>query len=283
MNPHEDEEAKNVDKSARRPSFVSQAAQYAEFVADHIEELDLHDTISLERREEQPYHDMISVRRIHNDTIFPYHTGSFCQWFAQKQTDPITRENLSYIAPFVQFKRDCLQRFSHIKTLDVTPEFLQQLASHWWQNCIKPLDQKGEQNQNVTDLARAFVDLHTLERMHLIHVDVDVEDTETLLMKYPVGTWLLRTSKMPNIIPYSEVFTVSGRSLERVVHNRMVYIYGVGYYRWNYSARPTRFVDMFTDKVLQPPVYVCLVDCISAMFRLWAPGNMLISADIMEQ
>ena len=251
-----------------------ESKEYAKLVADPVEEL-----IPLNSEvltpESTAYHAVVSVRRKY-DTLFPCSTAALSQWFSQKQSDP----NLGYLAPYVQFKQHCLKRFPAICMLDVTPEFLNQIATHWWQDCIKPLDAEAGSNPHIIELSRAFVDLPTLQRLYMIHRNLDVEEAEKLLLQKPVGTWLLR--EMPNTIPFSSVFTISGRSLERVVHNRFIYIYGVGYYRWNYTTRPVRFVDMFAEQVPQAPQYVCLIDCLSAMFRLWAPANMLISADNME-
>jgi len=266
--------------------YVPERVQYQTFVSDHKDELDLAEPISLERRNEQPYHEICLVRRLGNDMVFPYNTPMLLGWYEQKKIEPNTRENLEHLQTYINYKKMCWQQFSHILTSQVTPEFLLAVAQNWWSQVLKTsqdepvaLQQNGygaipvqeETPEYITNRAKAFLDLDTLVRAGFVHQGMTSAEAAALLQQKPIGTWIVRHSSQHGAMPHTDIFSCSYACHDTVRHTRFLIVRGVGIYQCNDDAVPSTFKALFEARGKKPPEYACLVDVLLATLRRWSP------------
>jgi len=257
-------------KIIARPAFLPKRQQYASIVSSHLGELDLSDTITLERYQDQPYHEILPIRRYLADQIFPYNTSLLAAWVEKNVTDPVTREDLSYVLPRIRQRKQWLVKYSDIKTKDVTPSFLDTAAREYFNTDIK---QSLDLSKSLTDRARAFVDLPTLERIGILFPDLDANSAEQLLLQSNgyLQThslrWLIRKSSQHTStrMPYCDVFTVSFLVPPKVMHFRYILVHGVGVYSIDWTSNITSFSALQQSlqsgaKTVLPPTFLTVID-----------------------
>jgi hypothetical protein len=210
---------------------------------NHANELDLADYIDPSKRDEQPYHSVIQVRRWHTDQTMPYNTDYFLKWYANQRIDPQNRQPLDHLKNLVFHKKTCWKLYSDVMTKDVTQDFLEGIARMWLHD---------QNDMEMESKFLSFVDLHTLQSIGVIH-DADLVRCRDLLSAEPAGSWLIRHTTAQWEMPNCQVFTISQKLDEdSLVHHRYLDVHGAGVYEWNSAEKPKKFKDMFPGAVYPP-------------------------------
>ena len=236
--------------------------RYLTLMDSHQGQLDLYDTISVDRRRTDGFHDVILIRRYLNDAVFPYHTDFFIRHYITNSTDPVTREDLSHVWQYVAYKRMCWENFGHVKTTDVTPDYRMAVAKLWREQPDDPAALRA---------ARAFVDLHTLQQIGFIQ-PLNADEAVRILTGKPEGSWMIRhtTNAWPmknvDVFSVSVVKTMPSSSPERenlgprVIHHRYAHLYGAGVFEWCSPNRPASLREMYPDHSIPEPVFATPFD-----------------------
>jgi hypothetical protein len=223
--------------------FDSDEAVCFRTLQHHADELDLADYIDPSKRDEQPYHSVIQVRRWLTDQTMPYNTEYFLRWYAEHRVDPQNRQPLDHLKNLVFHKKMCWKLYSDVLTKDVTQDFLEGIAQMWLQD---------RNDMELESKFLSFVDLRTLQSIGVIH-DADIDRCRIILDDEPAGSWLIRHTSARWEMPNCQVFTISQKLDDRsLVHHRYLDIYGAGVYEWTSDAKPTKFKDMFPNAAYPP-------------------------------
>lgn len=174
----------NVYTNTNSHGFDSRENMYTSVIMENDGTMGLADVIDYKEYKNETVHHYIRIRRL-NGTIGIYETDALYTWVIEhKGKDPITREDLSHQHNRIRDKKRWRDLYREMKTSDITLEFKQQVLDDY-------LEDAG--NTEVTEKARAFVDIATFDSMGLIHKDLNIDDTIKLVSTNR-GRWLMRMS-----------------------------------------------------------------------------------------
>lgn len=252
--------------------YEPKQAVYGKVVARHADELDLFDTIDVERYQGQPVHEVVTLRKMGNDDLFPYHTPTLYTWVQNNPTDPLTRESLAYVVPRINEKYKWMQMFREIRPHNVTPEFVDLSLTQWWMTFDDTgvaVEMSAAHREYVREQARAFVDLNALERNKMLWPSTDLEGARALLADKP-NCWMLRKSSrhQDGRMPASEVFTLSmhNKQADGSWNCRLINVCGVGLYMVG-SESISSFAAFNPQR--RPPDFICVVDALEYLMRAY--------------
>jgi len=224
----------------------------------------------------------IRIRRMENDELFPYDASIFIPWYDNSPTDPVTREDLSYIEGRVQLKKECLlycdQDFLH-RTFGSTvlqSKLFKELMrvgclQHYASNYVLPL--------------RVCIDPKSLEDAGYLW-NIDCNTAAERLVNMPPKTWLIRRSSPKNnesLMKNAELVTLSRRTFVNlptstlcpskikhpVSHTRYLHAIGVGWYPASFNIEnATSFLRFVTENEMKMvPSYSSFIDLIDSYRR----------------
>lgn len=228
----------------------------------------------------------IRIRRLQNDELFPYDAATFLNWYEQFQTDPVTREDLSYIANRVKLKHERLLYFD--KDLLYRIFCSTSLQKELFQELVRVGSLKWFSSQYLLPL-RVCIDPKSLEDIGYLW-DLDCSGAEALLKNKPSRTWLIRRSSTKNtecLMKNAELVTISRRKMvpisstdtclnitqpkyrdchTLVFHARFLHVIGVGWYSASVNLRSaSSFLRFVTEMNIQmEPSYSCFIDLIDS-------------------
>jgi hypothetical protein len=165
--------------------FDTRENGYLTCIQDHDGSMGLLDVIDHKEYENEGVHYYIRIRRS-NGTIGLYETDALYTWVIDNNgTDPLTRENIWYQKSRLIAKKLWRTLYCDMKTSDITVEFKQQCLTDY-------LNNTGD--ENITQKARAFVDIATFESSGFIHQNMSFSETTKYTESRP--GWLLRMSSV---------------------------------------------------------------------------------------
>lgn len=250
--------------------FRNRTDVYTALEEEHTGENNLYETIQGGTISNKAYHATTVIRRIANDTIYPYDTDYIYKWLSRSPTDPYTREDLSYTLSRVREKHHWLSLFPDITTEMVTPEFKKNLLTQWMDRCKTHANTFDEFHEK----ARAFVDVSSLETAGYLIVS-SFEESNELLPKFSkekgnVPVWMIRKSSFHNkIMPHAEVFTIcffipkSGDNHVTVKHVRFMCVDGVGIFR----GTTYKSFKALSQKRRCKPDNLCVIDILMSFVK----------------
>lgn len=126
-----------------------------------------------------------------------------------------------------------------------------------------------------------FMNISSWDRLGFIH-DLNVEQSRSILMTKPVGSWLLRKSSRSTQSTFRTVFTISTRvSQIEVYHVRFVLMHGIGLYSLTcafFGADRTymtdaeldeqQFANMISTLRHSTPIFVCITEMLQHLDSL---------------
>lgn len=164
--------------------FDSRENMYINSITENDGTMGLCDVIDHKEYKKESAHHYIRIRRS-NGTIGIYESDALYTWVIEHNgRDPITRDDLSHQHNRIRAKKRWYDLFKEIKTFDITIEFKQKILLDYL---------KDSSNPELTEKARAFVDIATFDSLGLIHKDLDINSTSKFL-RINKGKWLMRMS-----------------------------------------------------------------------------------------
>ncbi|MHC4468929.1 MAG: hypothetical protein ACYSUZ_06120 [Planctomycetota bacterium] len=225
--------------------FSSRDDMYSKMIKEHDGVMALSDEI--DAKEDYHPHHLIRIRRCNHKSGL-YETEALAQWFEIKQTDPNTREDISFHGPRLRAKLKWLQMFPNVtfsnlknKIVDMVHEFI-----------------TDAHVSVIRERARAFCDIEAFDRAGLIHdaktgFDMFKQKEERFPRNH---TWLLRFSSKhnsPDLVKNSRVVVIM---LASGFQYRICEMDGLGFafYNGNKIEKP----QDITNKL-----FPCFVDAVS--------------------
>lgn len=211
--------------------FPSHQQLYRRTVERHDQELNLVDEIDASLFETTTPHDIFLVRNGQNDELFPFNASAFLRWFDLHATHPLTREDLSYLADRIDFKKRCLRDLPVRLFAEVTPAFLADLLHRWdqWMSSL-PRALSSDDERFFLE-CQAYLNEATLEEHHWIHPALTLEQTRSLLGPLPPGSWLLRrSSQHTQILKNASILVLAFKTPLQVKQCRLLHVQAVGWF-----------------------------------------------------
>ena len=203
---------------------------------------------------------VIFIRRIENDNLFPYDSETFIRWWHSSPVDPMTMEDLSYISDVISLKEHECMYMPNVNIQEVTQEFRKQLLEKYIKENLP-----GKNLQFLTQ-CRSLIDVATLKHCNYIH-HMDFDECKTYLESHESRAWLIRKSSVHKIMPNSEciVFAINDDGV--IKQFRWLHVFGVGWYlcRGDSGRYMNTFKNFYEAIGQKNPRYVCLVDIIHGM------------------
>ena len=146
-----------------------------------------------------------------NDELFPYDASVFTIWYDNSQTDPMTREDLSYIEERVKLKKEgllyCDQKLLHriFESPVLQSRLFEELMNA---GCLEYY------HSNYRLPLRMCIDPKSLEDAGYLW-NIDCETSSELLVNTPPKTWLIRRTSPKNnetLMKNAEIVTFSRRN-----------------------------------------------------------------------
>ncbi len=211
---------------------------------------------------------IIRIRRIQNDELFPYDSAFFVEWYKDNKIDPCTREDLSYIESRVELKQECLHYFDRTFLREAFSSMKHQIMM------FKTLIRAGSLDLFPTMQLlplRACVDPLTLEYGHYLF-NIDFEKSKSVLQSAPIGSWIIRRSspcndkslmKNAELVSFSRIGKRPTSGDKFISHHRFIHVDGVGWYQANRNLSNTcSFAIFLTGQKSKLPIASCFVDLI---------------------
>jgi hypothetical protein len=226
-------EDSNYATVRRTSTWKSTPSLYSSIVDDHDGEFDLSTDIEAKDVSTMDLHGVIRIRKLHNDSLFPFDARTFIQWFETNPTDPHTREDLSYLRNRVGFKKKCLATFPDKKIDQLDEHYRKNLTTHTLEILRKkvvgtPLD---DAEKLVLLEGRSFVDIASLEESGYVWTTLGYHQTTATLQNKPVRSWILRkSSRHDNLMPNAEIIVIAFKCSHGTKQRRCVFVHGVGWY-----------------------------------------------------
>lgn len=214
--------------------FSSSRTEYQKVVKKHDNECDIADILQSDLFDTYDQNNMIRIRNMQNEELFPFNATAFIRWFEQNPTHPLTRENLSYLTERVKFKKQCMETLPLHHFIDITTEFTMGLVNR----LFILLTKKYSENQELTSEesiammeCKAYTDISTWEECGLVFKNLDFTQTTAKLTNEPDGSWLIRkSSQHQNIMKNAEIVVLATKCLGQIYQSRLLYVYGVGWF-----------------------------------------------------
>lgn len=222
--------------------------QMGAFNLDHVLQLsDAENTKKLTRN----MLTLIRIRRLHTDELFPYDAVTFTTWYSMGNTrDPVTQEDLRYIADRVYFKMQCLAYPNRELLMQyiLSPSLRKEI----FLNFLESYESLSDYPKSHLVPLRMSVTLDTVHAAGYAHVDV--RTNEQISERFASGretnsamagetVWLMRPSNSLDsssssssggatpLMRNSTVLTFSRRTPDRtIMHTRYIFINGIGWY-----------------------------------------------------
>lgn len=241
-------EGKNgkIDKRTKL-NFYSDTIDYNQGSFDLVEEL-------VSFKPEESVFKYTLVRFHCNHKLHPYQTDSILAWMNQRPcsfTNPINREDITYLIPRLQRKKLWKEQFGDINYKDVTLPFLKNV----FDNLIR-----APENDELYEKACAFLEIGEMYDIGYVHPRLPHLSDDDRRYR-----WLLRTSSQSDKspIPNTQIFTISLRQPQKWEHFR--YIYVKGGYIYQYSN------TLPYNELIKSKGYVCLFDLLKSFMFINRP------------
>lgn len=227
-------ESRLFDLRASRGHYVHEADVLAALAEERKGTFDLATTIDPREISLRPYHSMLLVRRMGNDSLDLYDTDTLDKWFTTTQhhpTHPETREDISCAGNYVTMMQCFSSKpyFAHVRVCDNTLEMRAALVRKWKETSVMS-------HQHFKAMW-AFVTHADFEECGYVYRNLSRKESTELLMRQPEGKywWLMRRSSADNesIMPNAAVISVAIRDpafSNSVTHHRLVTVIGAGTY-----------------------------------------------------
>jgi hypothetical protein len=265
--------------------FPSQRKVFQNTLLKEYGAFNLVETISSSFIDNAVSRELIWIRRLNNDSLFPYDSELFIRWYRDNHTDPVTRENLAYIEKYVELKDAEIINVPRKKLSDLSHEFRKCLLQKLIQDQVYSLV------ENVS--VRCYIDLSVLRGAGYVHSLSFRECNEYLSVQQSRGKnrlFLLRTSsvdpesairsaldadpserhaavrqdppegQMRMKMPNSEIVVLAVLADQRVVQYRLLHVMGVGWYKVTPKDVLRSFKEFLRYRSSPEPLEVCVVD-----------------------
>lgn len=208
----------------------------------------------------------IWIRRGLSDDVQRYHLADFVPWWVRFRTDPLTGEDLSHLAKWVEraveldrlltLKQETNAWLSPYYRVGMLSLYLQDMARKEAGQCLT------EMTETDRKLARLLLTPDDWKRCQLMH-DLTPQQASQLLHKEAApGAWLLRTSVVGGnqLMPNSRCVTVSFKTrlsngtTTSVKHSRLIEVDGVGWFWGNCADHLQTFAAFVDHKKTKQPV-----------------------------
>ena len=280
------------EKDVSTGAFQTSESSYATISCEHAGEFNLRDDINAEEMKTQSKGSIIRIRRLGTDALYPWDGEMFVEWFANKPIDPETREDLSYLARRVAFKKECIQPFKDITFNMITTPFKKAL----WERARWLISEKLLREwtrEEALEFLKAcnFVDIQTLEACKIVHKgsNMNFDKAKKVLKDAEQMSWLMRlSSQHKRTMPNSDVVCLAFKTMKVVEQEetgfelyipcvsqyRMVHVHGVGWYNCDGNVPLTSFkaMSLFINRkkgivgsTPPPPNYVTIVHWLKEM------------------
>lgn len=208
---------------------------------------------------------MILIRRMLTDKLYPYDASIFLSWWNMSHTDPVTREDLSYITAHVNLQCEMmmLPKTSNIPNLmkDVTSTMTVKLLEKYVMEV-----KKG--SRNISDdewvMCRFFLEPSVWKKANYLF-NVTPEQSETIMSERKEGEWMMRRSskhKSECVMPNSECVTFTLKKVASVFHTRVINVLGVGWFWANCTDHLSTFFNLGSHRRNFAPICASFVEMI---------------------
>jgi hypothetical protein len=219
---------------SRERLFSSEKAEYHKVMKKHDNECDIADIIQSDLFDTYDKNNVIRIRNMQNDELFPFNADAFVRWFEQNPTHPLTRENIQYLADRVKFKKECRQKLSARPFSEITDDFSRSLVARFFVLLEKLYTKREvlseEESLEVME-CKAYTDISTWEECGLVFTNLDFSQTVEKLTNQPDGSWIVRkSSQHQNIMKNAEIVVLATKCLGQIYQSRLLYVYGVGWF-----------------------------------------------------
>lgn len=214
--------------------FSSEKSEYQKIVKKHDNEYDIADIIQSDLFDTYDKNNLIRIRNMQNDELFPFNADAFIRWFEQSPTHPLTRENLQYLTDRVRFKKECRQKLSYRPFSDITDDFSRSLVVRLF-GLLEKLYTNHEVLSEEESLqlmeCEAYTDISTWQDCGLLFTTLDFSQTVEKLSSQPNGSWIIRkSSQHQNIMKNAEIVVLATKCLGQIYQYRLLYVYGIGWF-----------------------------------------------------
>lgn len=229
--------------------------------------------------------DVVLIRRMATDQMYPYHAATFLQWWVQEKTDPMTRESLEYISKYVEMQCQALSNLkapqpslcSQIVHSDTMPPGTASLLCEYIVSHLVPqkiphaeyCECDGIPDDDKSIRYRYLLDVAVWEKAgYLSSPEISRERCAELIGDMPVGSFTIRKSSLHNVpgvmMRNSECvsFTVR-KTTGETRHIRTVHVFGVGwFFAITNRVRTDSFANFSKDLRCREPLCASFVEVI---------------------
>lgn len=207
--------------------------------------------------------EIIIIRRICTDDLYPYDAGTFLTWWHVSPTDPVTREDLSYIQSYVELKQELLMCLPNMLLNQITLEFKLNLLDKYIMNvlCGKTI---VNMDKNDSILFKNFLDPSTWKKGKYLF-NKNMEESVEYMKSQQEGYWMMRKSskhKAKNIMRNSECVSFTYQnSNKQIKHVRTLHVIGNGWFWANKSSDHMKsFAEFAMNRKSFEPTFVSFVE-----------------------